>query len=356
MQRRLGIIGAGISGAYLAYLLTNEIELEIVIYDYDPYYKKPCGEVVPARIFKDLTSDAKKLLLQYTTRGIRRFKISMNNTSVAEIEATRDIWYVIDKQRLVLDLRRKAIDKGARLVYKYVTSYQDIRDNTSIIVDARGPFTNSVNPKVPVYNAILECNRSMDTVYLNFNTKTTGFAWVFPSHKHGTVNIGGGYLKVPRNLKKHVLTLLSEIISDCRVVRERGSLITLPLNKIEYSSITNNKLVLRVGEALGLVYPTTGEGIRPSLYSAECLARTLQRHHASNSKYIVKEYRKCLRNLVSNIKLHASLLKWVNRLGDTRIFNKVSHGFVYDYLSADLGYKSVFFELGRLLIKYLSLR
>ena len=349
MPVTLSIIGAGVSGAYLAYLLASNDNLDVRVYDYDPYYGKPCGEVVPARIFTDLKSDAKKFLPQYITRSIKSFEISVNGRKIASVKSTKDLWYVINKRKLVLDLRKKAVDRGVHLAYKYITSYRDIK-YSSIIVDARGPFTDSLNPKIPVYNAILECSKNTDTVYLYLDTRTTGFAWVFPYHKPNTINIGGGYLKSPHNLRNYIFSLLAENIRDCKLVEEKGSLILLPLNRIEYTSTNSDKLIIRVGEALGLVYPTTGEGIRPSMYSAECLARVLRQHYDNKSR-VLAVYKRCLRRLVSNIRLHTLLLKWSNKLGDLGLFRRVSQDFIYDYLSANLSYKSIILELGRLVAR-----
>jgi geranylgeranyl reductase family protein len=112
-------------------------------------------------------------------------------------------------------------------------------------------------------------------VFLRPELGATGFGWLVPVVRDGEARAKVGVMAAA-GARRTLRALLGELRAGGRVGAERAPLITrlLPLGPL---ARTYGDRVLAVGDAAGLVKPTTGGGIYYSLLSAGWAAETLVR-------------------------------------------------------------------------------
>jgi flavin-dependent dehydrogenase len=104
-----------------------------------------------------------------------------------------------------------------------------------------------------------------------FDSEIIGYYWIFPLEKH-IVKVGVGGFKEMPVMKK----LLDKFIRNDRRLKGAQQLSQLEGAKLAVGGIRNlDSYPLVVGEAVGTVYPLTGEGIRPSMITGYAAAEAL---------------------------------------------------------------------------------
>jgi|BEDMetMinimDraft_2_1075160.scaffolds.fasta_scaffold00369_8 Dehydrogenases (flavoproteins) len=291
---KINIKGAGVGGSLLANLLIDE-GLNVTLIDIKESYYKPCGDVVPT----SYNPPYKWNILN----EVIHFKFIVNNSTINEVSYRRPKWVVIDKKGWIDWLRNRFIRRGGNCV---VSQNYWIGQEGNFTVFANGPY-NMDRKVVYTTRAIIE-GESVEGAVLEFNTKLTGFYWIFPDTDN-SVNVGAGFLEFP-NSRDLLLKYISTKIKRGKIIDIRGAPISISKpKKVEFS----------IGEAAGLVFPLSGEGIRPAAISAEeyfkyiKLKRTLPESiYAIGSKEI--------NSLLRKINIQRKLLEFYLRLNEERRF------------------------------------
>ncbi|MEM3326671.1 MAG: NAD(P)/FAD-dependent oxidoreductase, partial [Thermoproteus sp.] len=263
------IIGLGPSGAALGATLGRAMAVERV-----KRYYKACGEAVPV--------ETPLVSREHVVDKVRRYRFFSGERLIGEISYAKPRWYIIDKEAWVESLR---------------SAFKSDEEDDGVVVDARGPYS-SAGIKVTVVMTYVEGIKGEDeTADFIYPPGRAGFFWVFP---HGDLyNVGGGFLGVgdPTPMVKEFVARLGG-----RIKALRGAPLTV---MPEINLGVEN--AYRIGEAAGLVYPLTGEGIRPGVLSALALAEALR------TKKPLEEYRRRMEPIVKQIEFQKRLLTLASR-------------------------------------------
>jgi len=237
---KVAIRGGGVAGSLLGHLLKNSNH-EVTIFDIKKSYIKPCGDIVPNVYRPPMSWD-----VQYE---IKRFAFLVDGELIYDVGYRRPKWLVIDKWSWINGMRES-------IQHKVTLNPPDPRE-FDLVVDSRGPYP--MDRKV-VYTtrAIIKTENFNDTAVFEFSSKYTGFYWIFPS-KEGEYNVGAGFLEY-KNSRELLMDYMNSKIGKFKLIDIRGAPISVERPKEKGN---------RIGEARGLVFPLSGEGIRPSAISAE---------------------------------------------------------------------------------------
>jgi len=259
------IIGAGPAGLSAAYYGVRK-DIRVVVYEADSRDKvpsKPCGEAIPKFVFDYLPKDIEKdFILNHIKRAIFYF----NGEFIREFKNMPLLeGFIIDKRKLLLNLAELATSMGAKIIWgnplrvnevlKMMDTYDYVIDATGLGIIAR-KFLDYKNYKlIPVLQAYARGDTLPDDTIVMWGVDR-GYAWVFPRGDKYNIGVGGVY-KDSRELHKILKQVISHFKLDL-VSPIRGSAVSVngPLKKL-----VRGKLRV-VGEAGGMVMPTTGEGIR----------------------------------------------------------------------------------------------
>jgi geranylgeranyl reductase family protein len=131
-----------------------------------------------------------------------------------------------------------------------------------------GLFLGSAQTELPASN-----DETLE-VFLREDVAPTGFGWLAPVMRHGMPRAKVGVM-APSGARRVLARLVDELRASARVSGEPGSIVTrlLPLAPL---ARTHGERVLAIGDAAGLVKPTTGGGIYYSLLSARWATESLE--------------------------------------------------------------------------------
>ncbi|HET7221142.1 MAG TPA: NAD(P)/FAD-dependent oxidoreductase [Vicinamibacterales bacterium] len=218
---------------------------------------------------------------------------SPNGTSVA-IEAERVRAAVVDRASFDSDLADAARDAGAaihtgirvvgldRAPGSVVarTAHGSVRARAAVIACGASYRLNRALglgvPSVLVHSAQLEVPfPAIDDVEVHFGRSVApgGFAWIVPFTRHGTFFARVGLL-CERDAGTAFRMFAASIRQRYRIASEWGAprLRVLPLAPIDR---TSTERILAIGDAAGLVKPTTGGGIYYGLLTGRLAAEVL---------------------------------------------------------------------------------
>ncbi|MEM0363737.1 MAG: NAD(P)/FAD-dependent oxidoreductase [Sulfolobaceae archaeon] len=296
---KVKIIGAGVAGSLLAYMLNNMRGIEVELLDLKPSYFKPCGDVVP-----NIYSPPVEWKIKYR---IRKFKFYIDGKEIYDIEYKNTKWVVIDKWEWINRMRSK-IKNFKNSIFSNNFSYINNKNkDESLIVYSIGPYFLD-REVVYTTRALVKSENFSDEAIIEFDTSKVGFYWIFPEEE-GVYNIGAGFIE-DKNSKEILLKYLKEKLKRNFIILDvRGAPISI-------GDVRSKNY--RIGEARGLVFPLSGEGIRPSAISAEVAFnaitknKNLDEYLNNNLKSIEYKIRiqRFLLNLYknSNISLRKNLL------------------------------------------------
>ncbi len=297
------IAGLGVAGSTLAYYASKH-GFKVSGYDVAPTYRKACGDVVSVR------GETWRIVRETESMitSVKKFSIGAGGVEVAYIDMGSPIWVVVDKSKLVKTLRELASSLGASIFKGKLSSLHSFKN---IVVDARGPYSRSLEETVTAFRVIAECIWEPDMALIDFNVKNRGFYWVFPADAEGKlVNLGAGFetLKNGGLLRKLTLAYYRRVCGPRRIMDERGAPLQVhaPINL--YSDG-----VLRVGEAGGLLNRTSGEGNRYAMLSSIALVEALR--SSSDLEEAAGRYLRGVSSLVSEVNVSRALLKIVTLVG-----------------------------------------
>ncbi len=287
------IIGAGPSGAYLAYLLASSgINVLVLEKERLPRYK-PCGGGITPKVVNLLGFDLSPVIEDTICKVIFSYRF----TRPVEFTAPKPIAFMVGRERFDALLADKAKEAGAKILEgirvervevtgQNVSVYAgDAQWQGNILVGADG--ANSVVARHLGLGGRKKLAASLETeipaspeklgqyrgaIKIEYGLVPSGYAWVFPKADHLSVGV---WSNSPRPKKlRHQLEhyIQSEGLSGLEAtVRTRGWII--PVNPQPDDLHCDRALVL--GDAAGLADAFTGEGIFPAVYSARLAAEVI---------------------------------------------------------------------------------
>jgi len=249
----VAIGGLGISGSYLMRRLKDS-GFQVTGFDPKvPDYYIPCGYATNIKklrpYMKKIGIDADRYILS------RSSKITFSGYNFKPVEFRSKGLCTIDKNRLEKDM-----------VHGLKTKREIISGQYDLVVDATGvsryylgkPSSDLLMPA----REYLTDSAPHHDFYFHFFQGGRGYYWEFPLGDH--YHIGSGAVD---------LNTLDSSLKPIPHLRVTGRKIRL---KPLFDQISNGNVV-GTGESIGTVSPITGEGIIPSLKSAEILFQCLRR-------------------------------------------------------------------------------
>lgn len=293
------IVGGGPAGSTLAWALRDSGK-RILLIDKQAFPRdKTCAGWVTPAVMDSLQIDPLQYGRDHTLQPIRRFRIGMMGHPAVENDHGGVVSYGIRRyefddfllDRVVAD---KALGSPVRSIERQ-GSHWVINDTweTPLLVGAGGHFCpvakllgdgpggheTVVAAKEVEFEMTPEqaarCQARGDTPELWFCDDLKGYAWVF--RKGNFLNIGLGR-EDNHKLSDHLQDFVSHMQAEGRIPsdlpgRFKGHAYLL-YNHAERPLLDDG--VLLIGDAAGLAYTQSGEGIRPSVESALLAAQVIQ--------------------------------------------------------------------------------
>ncbi len=275
MQKAL-VIGAGPAGLSAAYYGT-QYDIKPIVHEADTknlWPSKPCGEAIPFTTLEYLPKGIDK---SFILNKIKRAVFYFNGEFLRELKDMPLLeGFVIDKKSMLEEIANAAIAEGAEIIWGKRFHIHEINaalKDYDYIIDASGRgyvarhFLNYDRYElIPVLQAYAKGDTiPEDTIVLWGVDK--GYAWVFPRGNMYNVGVGGFY-RNPNELRAILMGVLRHFKLDL-IPNIRGSAVSVggPIKKL-----VKGKLRV-IGEAAGMVMPTTGEGIRFGLAAGRIVFR-----------------------------------------------------------------------------------
>jgi len=271
------VIGAGPAGAAFAYFASLK-GYKVNVYEMLPAPGlKPCGWAVPGKVNEILKIPSELILTE-----IRGFRVYLDGKLVGE-RKEGDVWgYIVNKPLLI----RYLLEQAERVEYR-VRARVDKRglivgnelraNNSNVVVAAGNLWDGAPRDRIYAVQVLLEFDRRLEEpniVEVWFDSSMVGYYWFFPEgEKKARVGVGGyeeprGLLeRLERFLREHPVAKLGTCVEPVR-----GSYIVV--SGPQQHLMDGRPPV--IGEAAGLVYPISGEGIRPALESGKKLLEALE--------------------------------------------------------------------------------
>lgn len=270
--------GAGVSGSYLANLLQDH---ELEVYDGSNQRGCRCG--------------------WGSSETLLRAKVEKVGLDLGDYILCKPKWAVLNGIRfrvangIIIDKRGMLRDltKNIKVRPHYVTFNEFPK--ADIIVNATAKPLNPEQICYTIQWKMKILSLPEKTVFLWFSPKRIGYGWIFPLDPHGNCfHVGAGSLYgtmdaialVKEMLDGYNLYNFHILKTYCGCQKELHFGQNLPI-------FQDN--VVSIGEAVGCVHPLTGEGILPSIRSAELLAESLHEptfpmNYAFKIEEIIQEY------------------------------------------------------------------
>jgi len=251
------IIGAGVSGSYLASLLDQEGS-EYEAYDFAEVRGCTCAwgthySLLKERLSKVGLNADDYILSRCRTLIFGGVRIKLLNS------------VMIDKPKLIDDLL-----PSSKVVRKKVSLHQLQED---IVVNATAEPAVLDKQLLTVQHKVLAGNLEPNTSYIHVDRRYVGYAWCFPLDDEGKYfHLGAGCLDerptpLLEGMKERYKIIVKQELCSC----DRA------INLVSPSKISADaSKFISIGEAGGYVFPLTGEGIIPSMDSAEILLQSMQ--------------------------------------------------------------------------------
>ena len=326
------IVGGGPAGSSCAWALRNS-GLRVAILDRQTFPRdKVCGGWITPAVLQELEIDpgeyARTRVLQPITGfrtssiggppvetryqrpvsyGIRRFEFDdyllkrsgaclVQGESLADLGRSEGDWTLNGrlKTRLLV---------GAGGTFCPVAKYLGARVNRETIVTAQ------VAEFVMDARQIAGCAIREDTPELYFCRDLKGYGWCF--RKKNVLNVGLGRLD-PHRLSGHVADFLKLLKTSGRLLFDLPS---SPLGHAYLLSSTAARNVvddgiLLIGDAAGVAYAQSGEGIRPAVESGLLAAKVIAGAQGRYSREQLEAYRTLLFD-----RFHKPENNWLTRIG-----------------------------------------
>lgn len=278
----VNIVGAGPAGAYLSHLLTRR-NMDVRLYDklMPEEMGFRCAWGLPERKIRSMMGE--KTYNRHVDPLIlhRGDQLTLDIGGDEKLLDIHDL-ATVDKNHLIRELIFEMAKKneGGDLETHFgerIDSPSDLPD-ADLHVDATGPNRTLLGKEsdstyLPAYEMRVD-ETPRDDFYIK--PIGTGYLWEFPLERGMTsVGVGAMHQNPKKLLKDHVEE------QDYNVVMENGDVIrTTPPHHSTITSVDGRAtIIVGIGEAVGCVSPLSGEGIYPSMKSADLLSKNLSKSY-----------------------------------------------------------------------------
>jgi menaquinone-9 beta-reductase len=327
------IVGGGPAGSSCAWGLRGS-GLDVAILDRETFPRdKICGGWITPQVLRELAIDPAEYSPCRVLQPITAFRTGWIGGPALDTAYNITVSYGIRRRQFDDYLLRRS---GARLVEGIALTSLE-RDNgywmvnrkfrARLVVGAGGhfcPVAKLTGAKPKRENAVVaqEAEFEMDdrqqagcrvlphTPELYFCADLKGYGWCF--RKHNYLNIGLGRMDQHR-LAEHVAAFVHFLKSAGRISFDVPS--SLLGHAYLLYGVSERKVaddgVLLIGDAAGLAYKQSGEGIRPAIESGLLAAQAIREVQGNYSRESLGAYRKLLTR-----RFGSSGKDWASRVGE----------------------------------------
>ena len=325
------IVGGGPAGSSCAWRLRNS-GLEVIVLDKQVFPRdKVCGGWITPAVLSELDIDSRNYAQQRVLQPITGFRIGSIGGETIETRYDQPVSYGIRRREFDEFLLRRS---GGRLLEGVRLTALERRDGgwlangelwTRLVVGAGGHFcpvarltgAKSCREQAVVAQEVefemdehqrAGCSVSPDVPELYFCSDLKGYGWCF--RKHNFLNVGLGRMD-PHRLSAHVAAFLRSLKSSGRLSFEISRALAghaYLLYDASDRKITDDGILL-IGDAAGLAYSQSGEGIRPAIESGLLAATAILDAKGRYGRDVLESYRTLLAERFGTRE------HWVARLG-----------------------------------------
>jgi geranylgeranyl reductase family protein len=294
---KVGIVGAGVGGSYLAYLLARE-GVDTIVFDFRAPHEKLCGGCVTSKAVERFSIINELPCPRYQ---VRRSTIISPHNRIVTIELDKPVT-MFNRRDLDYSMLAVARQLGAHFRKEKVLGFTREENHwriftekgdykAEIVVGADGALSRTRKALQPPptktdYLFALECFVDVkgDSIIFKFFPDLHGYLWEFPRVDRLGVGIVSKYGRstVYHDMKKKLLDYIEgHFPTQKREISLRGAYIPLfSAEDIKGQRICSGNWAL-IGDAASFVDPISGEGIYYAMYSADILASCIIRNDVS---------------------------------------------------------------------------
>jgi len=256
--KELPIAGGGVAGSYLYALMSDRFTTEVKVYD--GAKKRGCSCAFGC-FYTQLKEKLKRVGLNVEDYILCKNKGLILNGVYVPLRNQISI----DKPKLVKDLCPRVIKKKVFL--------SDFIRRKEWVINATGvPMWEHYVIPTKQYRVKLK-GLEPAVNYIHLDTKYVGYGWAFSLDEEGKwFHLGAGCVNADPEI------LIKALIRRYKVkVEKEVCSCDRPIRVVNPEDIFSESIgtVVSIGEANGYVFPVTGEGILPSMDSAELLVESM---------------------------------------------------------------------------------
>lgn len=295
------IIGGGISGCVLGYLLKKQNKEVLIIEKlYIKNKDKLCGGLLTKKTY-DLLCEiyTEELLSKLPLLKHNKVKISSADQN---LEFKNINIYSIDRKDLDNFVLSQYIKIGGEIIEGYTYNSINFKDKILTIKEKKYFYENIVGAdgalsklKKDIIHKKIKNNFAYETkattnkynsLIINFFNNFKGYGWIIPNKSNTMVGIGNvnGINKIEKEF--------SDYLKNLKISKKNNRGAFLPDGKNILLDYKNN--VYFIGDAAGLISPITGEGIYYAIYSAFVLSDNMNENYKIKMHQTTKQIKKDL--------------------------------------------------------------
>ncbi|MEM3398491.1 MAG: NAD(P)/FAD-dependent oxidoreductase [Nitrososphaerota archaeon] len=271
---RIAVVGVGVAGSYLLSRLRDQ-------YRVDGYEMLARSRYFPICAW----GTSRNMMKNFANKvGLNFEEYILHTGKELIVDLGRELHHIKLRGLCTFDKKRFEEDLLEDCEVRFGSRITSMPDGYDLVIDSTG-FNRSLLPKVKndyfiptVEYRVKFSNPPFDDFYIKPFRELSGYLWYFPLGGN-LYHVGAGdyFKRHSRTVDEFVKKYGGEVLMKIgRPVR-----ITPPL----YCQPIYMEKIVGVGESIGTVFPMLGEGIIPSLYSAEALVENL---------YNIERYRKTI--------------------------------------------------------------
>ena len=288
---KVGIIGAGIGGSYLAYRLSKEV-VDTIVFDFRAPHEKICGGGVSHKTIEKFPIISE---LPISRKEIWKSTFISPKDEVVTISLEKPLT-IFSRMDLDYSLLTMAQEAGTHFTKEKVQSFAR-EDNcwriytktgdykVEFLVGADGALSRTrrklnVVPRKEDAFFGLECflNVKRDAAVFKFFPDIQGYLWAFPRSNNLAVGIVSNHCGKTnvKNIEEKLLNFIERNYPEqTPKISVQGAYIPLfCADDSKHIRICDNSWAL-IGDAATFVDPVSGEGIYYAIYSAEILSQCI---------------------------------------------------------------------------------
>ncbi len=265
------VIGAGPAGASFAYLASRKFNTHVIVYE---ALSKPGLKACGWGLLRDVEDYIGVIPRRYILNKIRGFKIYYDGVELVDYNSRRTIAYMINRLEFLEYM----------LGHSNITVYSGRRVSIAEVLGVHGNYLPVVASGFMWRTGFRDLMLGVEFLVQNIRLEAhdyfelytwrgfVGYLWVFP-FSEDTAYIGiGGYADYNELLDRLNLFIKSRF-NDYKITKRLAGYVSV--NGLRKEFLSPKYPV--IGEAMGMVLPLTGEGMRPSIASAWSLVKALAR-------------------------------------------------------------------------------